>query len=204
DLAAPLVLSRGHASAVGALRRAADVSRRGGALPAAARVDLRRRVPLALGPGRRPHRRAGSPARRPLPRLGAVPGRRRESLGRADPVLDLVERRLPPPSLRSRSRGGSRAPPRPRAGRERPRRLGGLPVPLRRRRGLPPVPVGRAASRGGIPLDLPRLVPPPPLRRRGCGLAARALAPALAPVSPVVLLPLGQALARRPELAGCF
>ena len=138
------------------------------------------------------------PVRR-LPRLGADAGRRRSATGSLRRSAGSAPADA---ALHALCAGGALASllliAGVAAGGRRGRRLGLLPLARRRGPGLPGVPVGPAAARGGAPRDLPGAAAA--LARRRAGLAAlRALAlPArLAALPPDVLLGRRQALERR-------
>ena len=189
------------APALGALGREAHVFRRERALSPRARSLLPRGVRVALGPGGRAHRRARHPAGRPVSRLGARTDGRGAVLAAADALLALVERRVPAPALRGRR--PRRAPARPgaRAG-DGAALCWALYLSL--------------AIAGQVFLEfqwdylllevglLAIFLAPPRRWRFGRGLrgvAGRPLAPALAALPADVLVGLGQARERRPDLA---
>ena len=87
----------------GSIRPAADVLRRLRALSSPARPLLSRGLRLALDPGRRARRRRTGSCRSRRSWTGCVPDRRRTLLAPSDALLDLAERRRPPPPVRGRN-----------------------------------------------------------------------------------------------------
>ena len=194
--------TRSDAPALGTLGREAHVLRGERALSPRARSLLPRRVRLAVGPGGRAHRRARNPAGRPVSRLGAGTDRLGAVLAPADALLDLLERRVPAPALRRRRRS-------PRScsswgwRRRRPRRSAGFSTSRSRS------PARCSCSSSGTTCCSRSDCSRSSSRRRGAGdsarglaaVAGRALPPALAPLPADVLVGLGQARERRPDLA---
>src|SRR6266542_902353 len=182
-------------------RRASELPPVERALPAPARAVLPRGISLAVGAGGRAHRIPRNHARQGSPRGRAVAAWRGALDGPADPLLVKRQRRIPPFSLR---RGDPCRPPRRRRARSGARAhflLDLLSLTLERRPAVPRLPVGPAATRDGLSRDLAGAGPPPARRGGARALASGAGAPALAPLSPDVLLGIRQARQRRPQLA---
>src|SRR6185436_9177737 len=136
-----------------------------GGVPPAPGGGVPDRLHLVLGAGRRPRRRPRNPAHPGSPRARARAARAVPLLGFPDRVLAGGRRRRAARRLRRRHRV---RPPRRAGPRPSPRDAGSVgPLPLadRGRPGLPFVPVGRAAPRGGAAGRLPgsaRSAPPAP------------------------------------------
>ena len=116
-------------------------------------------------------------------------------------MLVLVERRVPASALRRRSFHGDSPRRRPRARRERGRGLASLSFARECRPGVPAVPVGLPAARGGPSRDLPRVAASLAIPKRPRGVPGRPLPAALASLPSHVLVGLGQARERRSHVA---